>query len=42
MCLSACKHMINVYVGISYEKERRRERLSDRKGRGGERKKTEG
>ena len=40
MC--ACKHMINVYVGICYEKERGRERLRDRKNRGGERKKTEG
>lgn len=31
MCLCACKHIINVYVGICYEKERRRERLSEGK-----------
>lgn len=42
MCLCACKHMINAYVGIWFEKERGRERLSDRKDRGGERKKMEG
>lgn len=34
--------MINAYVGIWFEKERGRERLSDRKDRGGERKKMEG
>ena len=33
MC--ACRHMINVYVGICYEKERGRERLRDRKDGGG-------
>lgn len=42
VCLCACKHMINAYVGIWFEKERGRERLSDRKDRGGERKKMEG
>ena len=35
MCLCACRHMINVYVGICYEKERGRERLRDRKDGGG-------